>query len=45
MLLVEDNDLNMEIAEYYLDAAGMNAHPSKPLDMRALIDAVKRYGR
>lgn len=26
-------------------AAGMNAHLSKPLDMRALIDAVKRYGR
>ena len=122
VLLVEDNDLNMEIAEYYLDAAGavvmkawngkeavtafeksapgsislvlmdlmmpvmdgleatrairaldradaasvpiiamtanafdedrectkaagMNAHLSKPLDMRALIDAVKRYGR
>ena len=26
-------------------AAGMNAHLPKPLDMRALIDAVKRYGR
>lgn len=29
----------------YTKAAGMNAHLSKPLDMRALIDAVKRYGR
>lgn len=45
VLLVEDNELNMEIARFTLEQAGMNEHLSKPLQKKEMIKAIKRYLR
>ncbi len=42
VLLVEDNELNMEVAQFFLEGAGMNEHLSKPIDVDKMIEVFKR---
>lgn len=40
VLLVEDNELNQEIATAILEEAGMNGHIAKPIDVNILMETL-----
>lgn len=42
ILLVEDNELNMDIAETLLTDAGMNTHLAKPLDVQKMLYVIAK---